>query len=494
MSTFRGVVLGRCGFAHYATMAALRLQIILCFFLFLNAVDSTQWIASTLAGTLSPGYADGRGTSARFNDPSGIALAGSVSVVADTVNQVVRIIQAQSTVNTLAGMFGASGHADGVATTATFGYPRGVALDAAGSFTLVTDYFYCNVRRIDLGPGSVTTLAGTWWNSGFADGRGTLASFNKPNGIAMNGQGTIALVADFGNHAIRLIGVSTGEVSTLAGTAGRTGCADGTGLNSRFSGLRGIALNFEGTVAVAVDNCIIRRVDVSSRLVTTIAGRCNVCSSADGQGLDATFGIAGGIAVDAARNLVFVADTANNRVRLINTTSGFVSTIAGSGSSGHSDGQGTHATFNSPWGVSVDVSGSVHITEESNNLVRLLSALTTYSQTRSSSPSPSFSPSESPSSSFTPSQYPSPSLTPSESPSPSLTPSQSPSRSYSRSLSPTSTLTKSQKHTPLPTKSPFHPYVPPDLSEQESLSGGAIFGIILAVLVGAALIVVTCVS
>jgi DNA-binding beta-propeller fold protein YncE len=159
----------------------------------------TQGEVTTFAGS-SIGDADGKGTAARFNNPSGIAVDSSGNIfVADSRNNKIRKITSQGEVDTFAGDV-ASGDADGKGTAARFNNPYGIAVDSSGNI-FVADVYNNKVRKIT-SQGVVTTLAGS--SKGFVNGKGTTAQFENPVGIAVDTDGNI-LVADFINHKIRKI-------------------------------------------------------------------------------------------------------------------------------------------------------------------------------------------------------------------------------------------------------------------------------------------------
>jgi sugar lactone lactonase YvrE len=180
---------------------------------------------STLAGTLGQvGNADGAGATATFNSPAGIAsdAAGNV-YVADSGNATIRKIAPDGVVSTLAGAAGVIGSADGTGGNANFSQPRGVATDSAGN-VYVVDRANNNVRKISP-TGSVTTLAGHSLEAGSANGAGAAATFNQPQGIAVDGADNV-YVADTNNYTIRAI-TPGGVVSTIVGVPGRRGFTPG---------------------------------------------------------------------------------------------------------------------------------------------------------------------------------------------------------------------------------------------------------------------------
>ena len=171
----------------------------------------------------------------------------------------------------------------------------------------------------------VSTLAGAAGIRGSADGPGAAASFNSPFGVATDSAGNV-YVGDTANHTIRKI-TPAGVVSTLAGAAGVPGSTDGTGAAARFDSPRGVATDSAGNVYVAdTFNHTIRKISPAG-VVSTLAGSAGVTGSADGTGAAAHFRFPFGVASDSAGN-VYVGDNANHTIRKI-TPAGVVSTVAG---------------------------------------------------------------------------------------------------------------------------------------------------------------------
>ena len=266
---------------------------------------------------------------------------------------------------TLAGQPGGQGNADGTGSAARFNCPVGVAVDSAGN-VFVADYDNYTIRKVTPA-GVVTTLAGSAGNGGSADGTGSAARFNQPSGVAVDSAGNV-FVADTDNHTIRKV-TPAGVVTTLAGSAGASGSTDGTGSAARFDDPEGVAVDSAGNVFVAdTDNHTIRKVTPAG-VVTTLAGSAGASGSTDGTGSAARFYYPVGVAVDSAGN-VFVADTGNHTIRKV-TPAGVVTTLAGSaGNSGSADGTGSAARFNDPEGVAVDSAGNVFVADCFNNTIR----------------------------------------------------------------------------------------------------------------------------
>ncbi len=320
-------------------------------------------LVTTLAGSGSPGSTNATGTAASFHTPAGVAVdtAGNVYVV-DELNYLIRKITTGAIVTTLAGSAGVTGSTNATGTAALFNYPQGVAMDSSGN-VYVADTYNHLIRKITPG-GAVTTLAGSAGVTGATNATGTAASFNYPDGVAVDSSGNV-YVADYGNNLIRKI-TYWGNVTTLAGS-GSPGSTNATGTAASFNGPTGVAVDSSGNVYVADrGNHLIRQITYWGN-VTTLAGSGSP-GATNATGTAASFNLPFGIAVDSFGN-VFVADSNNNLIRKI-TTSGVVTTLAGSGSPGSTNATGISASFNQPSGVAVDSSGNVYIADTGNNLIR----------------------------------------------------------------------------------------------------------------------------
>lgn len=223
---------------------------------------------------------------------------------------------------------------------------------------------------------SFTTLAGTGGTiSSSADGTGTEAQFDAPRGIAVDRAGTL-YVADTRNNIVRKIS-TTGVVTTLAGTGGTEGGTNGTGAQARFNEPFGVAVDDTGNVYVAdASNNAIRKI-TSAGVVTTLAGG-GAAGSTDGTGSAARLDEPRGICIDSS-GILYVADYDNHTIRRV-TPDGVVTTIAGRADvAGNADGVGTAATFRGPMGIAVDSTGVVYVADSGNRAIRRISASGTVS-------------------------------------------------------------------------------------------------------------------
>ena len=316
---------------------------------------------STLAGSGTPGSANGTGAAASFGTAYGTATDAQGNVyVADEVNQLIRKITPAGVTTTLAGS-GKAGYTDGTGTAASFNFPTGVATDAQGN-VYIADYSNHVIRKITPA-GVVTTLAGSG-TPGTTNGTGTAASFTGPNGVATDSLGNV-YVTDQTASQVREISPA-GVVTTLAG-ASVSGSANGIGASAGFNGPTGIATDAQANVYVAdANNNEIRKI-TQAGVVSTYAGS-TTSGATNGTASSARFNYPTGVAADSQGNL-YVADANNNAIRKI-STSGIVSTIAGSGTAGSASGIGAAASFNLPKGIAADGQGNVYVAGSGDYLVR----------------------------------------------------------------------------------------------------------------------------
>jgi len=322
---------------------------------------------STLAGSASmPGYVNAAGPQARFRSPVGIAVGqGDVVYVADAGNHAIRRAEPDGTVTTLAGN-GEPGFVDGQGESAAFNNPQGVAVDANGN-VYVADTGNHAIRRIDA-LGNVTTLAGDG-APGYINGLLATARFDGPRGVAVNSIGRV-YVADTGNSTLRAIELN-GQVVTVAGD-GTVGANDSP--NARFNGITGVAIESRQVYVYLADgnNHRIRRISGSGEVIT-LAGVDR--GFKDGLATESRFADPVGIAADGAGHLV-IAEMTNSLIRevdpelALSSQPNAVSTLAGTGQHGATDGTGDIAQFAAPQGVGVTSYGALIVADTGNHTLR----------------------------------------------------------------------------------------------------------------------------
>jgi prepilin-type N-terminal cleavage/methylation domain-containing protein len=274
---------------------------------------------------------------------------------------------APSVVTTLAGSsWGGFTDCTVTGTSALLNTPYGVTAASTGVMYIVDSGNHC-IRKVS-SSGSISMFSANGGISGYDNGTAAAARFNSPKSIAAS-PGGVLYVADSFNNQIRKV-ASNGDVTLFAGSAtAASGFADGNGAVARFSNPTGITVDSSGNVYVAdSSNNRIRKITTNGD-VTTIAG-ASTSGTADGNGSLARFSSPYGIVVDTS-GILFVTDYGSHRIRKI-TTNGDVTTIAGS-SSGFADGNGTNAKFANPYGITVDSSGNLYVGDYNNHRIRKVS-------------------------------------------------------------------------------------------------------------------------
>jgi sugar lactone lactonase YvrE len=360
----------------------------------IRKVDLAKRTVATLAGTPDvQGFADGWGGQVRFDKISGLALDGRGHILitegGSTNNycgQVLRSLDlASGQVTTLAGTGseipdpfwgggpqGLGGWADGIGGKVRFNMPWSLAVDASHSFAYITDAGNYLIRKMNLTSGEVSTLAGTGPQVGATDGPAAQAAFNQPFGLTVDALGN-TYVADETNNLIRKI-TPQGAVSTLAGQAGVAGSDDGRGASATFNMPADLVVDAKGNVFVAdMGNNCIRKISPDGT-VSLFAGDPANPGWADGPGATAEFIHPQGLVLGPDGNL-YVADTSNNMIRKI-APDGTVSTYAGSGQARLTDGVGATAEFNQPYGITMDGSGHLLVADAGNSAIRSIDLAT----------------------------------------------------------------------------------------------------------------------
>jgi sugar lactone lactonase YvrE len=323
---------------------------------------------STYTGSRAAGLVNGFINKARFNQPSKIIIDEQGNLyVSEEGNNVIRKISTEGIVSTFAGSGKEGKENNSRGTMASFHGPSGMAFDKKGNL-FVADIFNHQIRKIS--PiGEVSVYAGNG-KQGFVNASIALnASFAFPVALAMDDAENL-LVVDEGNHAIRKIS-KQGVVSSLAGSGIAGFHDDANGLKASFNQPNGIAIDATGNIFIADQlNHRIRKINREGA-VSSFAGS-GIAGSADNvEGALANFNHPRTIAIDKIGNL-YVGDVANNKIRKI-TANGIVTTLAGTGAPGSQDDSlGLRAGFNFPNGITIDASGKLYIADQLNNKIRTI--------------------------------------------------------------------------------------------------------------------------
>ncbi|MFZ6654071.1 hypothetical protein [Undibacterium sp. TJN19] len=321
---------------------------------------------SLIAGSIEgPGWADGVGLQAQFSEATlndfgvnrkGLVIDTSGNLyIADTGNHIIRKMTPQGVVTTIAGKAGQAGSADGMSSTARFKFPAGLAIDTKNNL-YIADVANSTIRKITP-EGQVSTVAGSPGQFAWADGQGASAKFNRPMGITINAAGEL-FVTDMINYCIRKISPN-GVVSTIAGQPGKQGLRDGTGIQAQFGVAKDIAVDADGVLYVADEsNNAIRKIAntgaVSTLSVVVEPGKFN-------QEEVPSLNEPGGLVIDRAGNLYV---TQGAILRLIDKN-GKTSVIAGQHKAGHLDGRGSEALFSKMGKPALDAAGNIFVADDS---------------------------------------------------------------------------------------------------------------------------------
>ncbi|MBI1884658.1 MAG: hypothetical protein HYS08_10725 [Chlamydiae bacterium] len=339
-------------------------------------------LISTSAGTGVGGFSGdgGAATAARVSNPRGMEIdkQGQILYIADTTNDRIRQVNLTTGIITTVAGTGVAGNTGdgGAAIAARLRAPQDVTLNADGSILYITDTGNNRIRQVNLTTGIITNFAG---NSGGASGNtgdglsatGVLARLNTPRGIDVDPIGNV-YIADTNNNRIRRV-TSGGTLQAVAGdavlaTAGNIPSAGGAPVAvaaARFRRPEGVAVGINDALIYLADTQTgapgsdpgkVRLINLTTNLVSNIAGIDSTGFSGDGAAATlARLSNPAGVDADAQGN-VYIADTGNNRIRKVTTTTGIINTIAGDGTTPFDgDNQDArNAALNAPRGIVLD--------------------------------------------------------------------------------------------------------------------------------------------
>jgi trimeric autotransporter adhesin len=330
---------------------------------------------NTVAGDGTPAYLgdSGPATSAELNSPNGLTIdnAGNLYIADPGNNRVRKVDLGTGIISTFAGNgTGGYGGDNGPAASAELQLPVGIALDSAGNL-YIADEGNNVIRKVSTS-GTITSIAGNNSEGYSGDsGLATSASLYTPSSIALDSAGNL-YIADAGNNRVRKVTVTTGIITTIAGTgtagySGDNGAAVSATLNKPSAVVEGSTGNL---YILDTGNNVVRQVNTTGTITTIVGNGTAGYSGDDGPATGATLHAPYGLNIDGSGNL-YVADSGNNVVRLV-STAGIISTFAGSGAAAYSGdgGAAISAALNNPQGLTIDSQGYLYIADQSNNRVR----------------------------------------------------------------------------------------------------------------------------
>ncbi len=319
------------------------------------------------------------------------------SVLVSTLLALCLSAQAQ-VVTTVSGNPGTAGWSPTTVSIANaeFTQPHGLVVDGNDRIWVSESGATHRIRVIDFGTSNVLNKTGYFGdpsqsgNFGYINQSGNLARYDEPHGMAIDANGDF-YICDFNNHAIRKTnGVGSNvatvqQVSTFVGELPPQGfgdLVDATGTSARFNRPTDICADGNGYLYIADNhNEVIRKVEISTGAVTTLAGMKATAGDVDGTGTAARFNNITSIAMFDANHVV-VVDSWNNKIRKVNVNTGAVTTVAGLGPNngfGYEDGDVSVAKFRFPTGIAVDNFGNIYVSEGGDgqsNVIRKISGST----------------------------------------------------------------------------------------------------------------------
>jgi uncharacterized protein (TIGR03437 family) len=346
--------------------------------LYISELQRVRWVAaatgiiSTIAGDGSFGFSGDGGSAlaAVLNAPIGLALLDGNLYIADQSNQRVREVTAAGVISTVAGNGVGSYAGDGLAATSASLYdPAGVTFDAAANLYIADSYN--NRVRLVQSSGVIITFAGTGSTDGFG-GEGDPAVFTPlfhPQGVLADTTGNLYIADTNHNRVIRVD--SAGNIHTIAGTGS---AGDDTSSLPQLQGPTGLALDSSGDLYIADTLNHRVRMLTAAGVISTIAGTGTSGFGGDGgPASSAALSYPCAVVVDPSQD-IFIADGGNNRIRVI-TPDGNIATIAGTGVASYNgdSGPALQVALNDPCGLAFNDAGDLLVADTGNNRVRLLS-------------------------------------------------------------------------------------------------------------------------
>ncbi len=315
-------------------------------------------------------------TAAELSNPFGVAVGPTGTIyIADTFNDVIDAVNPTTGVITvIAGTLGVNGPA----SSGLLYDPRGITLD--GNLLFIADRDNNAVEELNLTTDTLTTVAGngTFGDSGDG-GPAAAAELASPSGVAVDSSGQKLFIADTFNNAIREVNLATGIITTVAGTLGTAGFSGDGGPATSATLFDPTSVVVDGSRNIYIadsDNEVVREVNASTGIISTIAGtpQTQGYSGDGGLATAATLYTPWGLALNSTATTLYIADRDNNAIREVNLATGIITTLAGSGpfSTTGNGGPASAAMLSSPRAIAVDASGNVYIADALGSEIRMV--------------------------------------------------------------------------------------------------------------------------
>jgi|GEM_PF-2008748 PKD repeat protein len=353
---------------------------------FALSLNAQVGIINTIAGSGIYGYYGdgGLADTCKFSSPGSLAvdISGNIYIADYSNNRIRKITASAGIITTVAGSGNCCGNPGnfsgdgGPATSATLNQPYSIAIDAVSGNIYVADGSNNRIRKLTLSTGVITTIAGDSTGRGFSGDGGLAinAKLASPSGVALDDSGNI-YISDCINQRIRKVTKATGIINTIAGNGKLGYSGDGGPADSaEFRYPYGLAVDDSGNIYVPdMNNNCIRKITKSTGIIHTIAGNGTYGFAGDGgPATSAGFEYPAQVTLDKYGN-IYIADQGDHCIRKITKSTGKITTIAGIGQHNGFSGDGglaDTAKLFDPWGVAVDSSGNIFISDEGNVRIR----------------------------------------------------------------------------------------------------------------------------
>ncbi|CAN5610488.1 hypothetical protein BH10BAC2_BH10BAC2_05700 [soil metagenome] len=362
---------------------AISAKIVLLFFFSFFSVKRISQTITTIAGT---GNSELNGENvlalnANLNFPTGIAVDtnGNVYFAEPLINRIRKIDNSTGLITTIAGT-GSAGYSDdnGNATDAEINQPYPLCLDKKGNL-FFSDHINSVIRKINLSTNIISTVAGKGGYGYEGDGGDALSALlNLPLGIQIDDNNNL-YIADWYNNRIRKVDLETNIITTIAGTGNLGYSGDGgLALNAELIGAEGIAVDTERNIYIINATSVVRKINKSTGVINTVARTNEQGNTGDnGPAIQATFSVLFDIETDANNNY-YIVDNYSHVVRKVDVKTNVITTIAGTGFGegtatggfGGDGGPATAALLSGPYNITFGKDGTMYIVDNKNHRIR----------------------------------------------------------------------------------------------------------------------------